>query len=219
MIRKSFSIQKTVDVCFSQELHSEIDEVFYLFHGYAQLPEYFIRHFERFFRPNRLFVAPQGPSTLYIQGTSGRVGASWMTKHNRLNDIADINGYLNYLHESIKAHISPRATFNTLSFSQGCAVTLRWLYQSSLKPKNIFIWGGTLPHDLPLELQREKLAASQLHIVNGVNDPYLKDELHSGEIRRLFEDNHIPFEWHTFEGGHHLDAETLERLIGIETSF
>ena len=42
MIRKPFSIQKTVEVCLSQNPHSGIDEVFYLFHGYAQLPEYFI---------------------------------------------------------------------------------------------------------------------------------------------------------------------------------
>lgn len=215
MIRKPFSIQKTVEVCLSQNPHSGIDEVFYLFHGYAQLPEYFIRHFEPFFKSNRLFVAPQAPNTLYVNGTSGRVGASWMTKHNRLADISDINSYLNQLHASVLSEISSNSQFNILGFSQGCAVALRWLYQSELKPKNIFIWGGALPHDLPLDIQREKLEASRLHIINGLQDPYLKEEVNLTEIRAVIDAHHIPYKWHTFEGGHHLDATTLEKLIGI----
>lgn len=215
MNRKPFIIRKTVDVCYSQNLNSTIDDVYYLFHGYAQLPEYFIRHFEPFFKPNRLFVAPQAPSTLYVNGTSGRVGASWMTKHNREADISDINEYLNQLHDSIISEISPKAQFNVLGFSQGCAVALRWLYQSKLKPQNIFIWGGALPHDLPLQIQREKLEPSQLHIINGMQDPYLKEEVNLKEIRALIDSHNIPYQWHTFDGGHHLDTTTLEKLIGI----
>ena len=39
-------------------------------------------------------IAPQGLHKFYLEGTSGRVGASWMTKENREDDIKN---YLVYL--------------------------------------------------------------------------------------------------------------------------
>lgn len=199
----------------SQEPSLKTTQIWLLLHGYAQLPEYFIKHFELFFNDKNVFIAPQAMSTLYIHGTSGRVGASWMTKHNRLNDIDDTNAYLNALILDVKSQCSNDVQFNVLAFSQGCAVALRWFYQSNCVLNKMIIWGGTLPHDLPLDVQKEKLKEVDLHIVNGKDDPYLKEEVNLQEIRKVIDDAGIFYQWHMFDGGHHLDADTLQNLIGF----
>ena len=45
-------------------------------HGYAQLPEFFIRKFAFLEERGVYIVAPEGLHRFYCQGTSGRVGAS-----------------------------------------------------------------------------------------------------------------------------------------------
>ena len=61
-------------------------KVLYVLHGYGQLAEFFVRKF-RELGDEYLIVAPEGMHRFYLQGSSGRVGASWMTKEDREQDI------------------------------------------------------------------------------------------------------------------------------------
>ncbi|MEZ4763957.1 MAG: hypothetical protein R3C26_12480 [Calditrichia bacterium] len=40
-------------------------------------------------------------SRFYLQSTNGRIGATWMTREDRENEIADYLAYLNNLSEAI----------------------------------------------------------------------------------------------------------------------
>ncbi|MBK9635339.1 MAG: hypothetical protein IPO64_12805 [Bacteroidetes bacterium] len=54
----------------------------------------FIEKFEDFDPEEHFVIAPEALSKGYIDGLTGRVGASWMTKEDRTNEIQD---YINYL--------------------------------------------------------------------------------------------------------------------------
>ena len=70
------------------------ERVWLVFHGYGQLSEYFIKKFEGLDPEKNFIIAPQGLSKYYVNGVSGRVGASWMTKEDRLTEIENQYTYL-----------------------------------------------------------------------------------------------------------------------------
>ena len=74
--------------------------VLYVLHGYGQLSRFFIRKFSAL-QERYTIVAPEGMHRFYLEGSSGRVGASWMTKEDRLTDINDIMSFLNEVDQVI----------------------------------------------------------------------------------------------------------------------
>ena len=56
---------------------------------------YFLRHFSGLDDGKTVVVAPEALSRFYLNGFSGRVGATWMTKEDRLSEIEDQAYYLN----------------------------------------------------------------------------------------------------------------------------
>src|SRR3954465_7736941 len=82
-------------------------ECWFVLHGHAQLSGYFIRHFEPLDDGRRLIVAPEALNRFYIERTSwqgaghARVGATWMTREDRLAEIGDYVAYLDRLYEEL----------------------------------------------------------------------------------------------------------------------
>ena len=95
-------------------------------HGYGQLAEYFIRKFNGCSKDFTI-LAPEGPHRFYKNGYSGRVGASWMTKEAREDDIDD---NLNWLTKWLTAHLKENTyeKIVLLGFSQGGATAARLYY-------------------------------------------------------------------------------------------
>ena len=79
------------------EASSETAHVWVVFHGYGQLAQYFLRKFD-FLPPNHFVIAPQGNHKFYIQPYD-KVGASWLTKEDRLVDIENQQNYLKKVFE------------------------------------------------------------------------------------------------------------------------
>ena len=78
------------------DLENKPSEVWIVLHGHTYLAKRFIRYFRVLEDDRRLIVAPEGLSRFYVNHEARRVGASWMTREDRLNEIAD---YVNYLDE------------------------------------------------------------------------------------------------------------------------
>ena len=80
-------------------------------------------------------VAPEALSRFYDGDMQARmhrdakVGASWMTREDRLSEIADYIAYLDAVHESILARLggARRLPVTVLGFSQGGATAARWV--------------------------------------------------------------------------------------------
>src|SRR5438034_9250029 len=94
-------------------------------HGYWQLASRFLEKLRVLDDGTRFIVAPEGLSRFYLieSPTERRVGASWMTREDRLHEIDDYVRYLDALYRTVA---SGQATVTVLGFSQGTATACRW---------------------------------------------------------------------------------------------
>src|SRR3989442_15736955 len=92
-------------------------DLWFVCHGYGQLAARFLERFHPLEAERRCIVAPEGLSRFYLteSPTERRVGASWMTREDRLHEIDD---YVRYL-DGVYAKFAPRkARVTALGFSQ-----------------------------------------------------------------------------------------------------
>ena len=71
-------------------------ELWVVVHGYGQLGRYFLNNFTGM-EEGRCIVAPEGLSRFYLDAEHSRVGATWMTREDRLHEIEDHIAYLDRL--------------------------------------------------------------------------------------------------------------------------
>ena len=194
------------------EISDQTKHIWYVFHGYGQLAEYFIKHFEGILKDETVIIAPEGISRFYLEGVMGRVGASWMTKIDRLDEIEDQKAYLNTLHKHIFEQI-PRndVTLTVLGFSQGVATSWRWVKTGGVIPDNFILWAGSVPEEFP-ENRSSRFEKISFFAVLGKKDQYISQEK-AIEYKEKLEKIHPSMQWFSFDGDHRLDQEVL-KLIG-----
>ena len=151
------------------ELSAATRRVWFVAHGYGQLAAYFIRHFAFLTQadPTLVVVAPEGLSKFYLNGTSGRVGATWMTREDRLTEIDDYVGYLNQLAANVLASCSREVEITVLGFSQGAATVSRWLSRAPFWPARLVLWAGAFPPDMEVEVATHLLHQFPVTLVCG----------------------------------------------------
>jgi len=185
-------------------------EIWIVIHGYGQLARYFLNNFKGL-ETGRCFIAPEGLSRFYLDAQHSRVGATWMTREDRLHEIEDHMSYLDDLVTEALKQAIPTATLSVLGFSQGVATASRWAARTRHRIHRLVLWAGTLPP----ELDREALAAWRgitVDAVLGDADEYAGPEQLEGQARKLM-GACLMVRKHLFQGGHKLEAVTLARLI------
>lgn len=191
----------------------ESTDVWIVCHGYGQLAARFLDRFRPIVEQQRCVVAPEGLSRFYLSESPAerRVGASWMTKEDRLHEIDDYVRYLDALQRQVA---EGKAKTTALGFSQGTATVCRWAaLGEGACIDHLIIWGGEVPPDLDLTDRRaaERLRSSRLTLVYGDRDEYFTPKVVAATEARLREHD-IPYEVVSFEGGHEIDQATLSRL-------
>lgn len=189
-------------------------EVWFALHGYGQLARYFIRPFRTLDDGSRFVIAPEALSRFYLEGAGPdrRVGATWMTREDRLADINDYIAYLDALYAQVFDGLDRgRTSVHVLAFSQGTATACRWLAEGTASADRLILWGGAVPHDFSFEQHRARLNALRLTLVAGTEDEYATPERVRKEEARLRQEA-IAFQSVAFEGGHRLDADVLREL-------
>lgn len=185
-------------------------EIWIVIHGYGQLARYFLNNFKGL-EAGRCFVAPEGLSRFYLDAQHSRVGATWMTREDRLHEIEDHVAYLDALVSEALKRAIPTATLNVLGFSQGVATASRWVLRTPHRIHRLVLWAGTLPP----ELDREALAAWRgmtVDAVLGDADEYADPEQLEEQARKLMGAG-LKVRKHLFQGGHKLEAVTLDRVV------
>jgi len=195
-------------------------EVWFVLHGYAQLAGSFLRHCQPLADPARLVVAPEGLSRFYVgdhtrpAGPDAKVGASWMTREDRLNDIADYVTYLDQLYATVFDQVRrDDVTVHVLGFSQGTATATRWLVRGAARADRLILWGAPLPGDLDLAADGARLQGVTVTLVVGAKDGFLTPKVLAADEARLRERG-IPYRVQRFEGGHELDPDVLRAIVG-----
>ena len=189
------------------------EEVWFVLHGYGQLAQYFIRHFQAIQNGRRLIVAPEALSRYYLPGHK-RVGASWMTKEDRLTEIDDYLAYLDTLHDQIFERVDrSRVTVHVLGFSQGGATATRWATLGRVDADRVTLWASELAHGVDLTVHADTLRRRKLTFVVGTEDEFLTPA-HLMAQEALLTAHKIPYRLHTFTGPHKMDAAALTLLAG-----
>jgi len=194
------------------------DEIWICCHGYGQLAEEFATRLRALDNGRRLVVVPEALSRFYLgdpdgeHGPESRVGATWMTRVARLQEIADYVRYLDHLCRAVRSSMTrPPAVVCALGFSQGAATASRWAALGEEPVSRLVIWGGVLPPDLDLHAFRERMASVDLTVVVGDRDAYASED----RVRDLHErlaGVGLPHRVLRFSGGHRLDDDTLRSL-------
>ena len=192
-------------------------EVWFACHGYAQLAGRFLEKLRGLDDGSRYLVAPEALSRFYLSEspTERRVGASWMTREDRLAEIEDYVRYLDAVYADVFASLDrARVKAHALGFSQGASTVSRWIAMGKATIDRLILWGGEFPPDLDLSLGEivTRLRTARLTLVYGRADGYITPKVVAtiGERLRRHE---IPFQEIAFDGGHELDDAVLRELV------
>lgn len=191
----------------------ETKNIWLVFHGYGQLAEYFIKHFEELNAAENYVIAVEGLSRFYVEGLTGRVGASWMTKEDRETEIKDQSNYINaVLNDCGIDPKDPSVNFIVLGFSQGTSTAVRWFANNGIRPSQLVLWAGSFPHDVNAVEKHQIFNELPVHFVYGNEDPFLKD-INVEEKTSEFEKMGMQLKVWSFEGKHVMNKPTLAKIV------
>ncbi len=213
MIQKNITIPKTARYFILGEVSEQIEQIWFVCHGYGQLANYFIKKFEVLNTGKNLIVAPEALHRFYWKDFDGKVGASWMTKVERLEEISDYINYLDTVYTEILLPFkNKKVKINVLGFSQGTAAICRWLANKKPDISNLILWAGTFPHDLNFEKDKEYFNKIKSYLFFGTEDEfYTSEEIETH--KKIMIEKGFNFELILFKGKHEIPEETLLQLV------
>lgn len=180
--------------------------IWIVLHGYGMLAEYFIRKFHPILDDDTCIVAPEGLSKFYSKGFYGRVGATWMTKKDREDEIQDYINYLNQLYETIRSeNKNENLKINVVGFSQGGATASRWVADGKIKPTNFILWSSAFPDEMKFESFENNIST---YLLYGDSDEFNTNERIENQAAFL-KDSNLNYELIGFKGGHDIPSAVL----------
>lgn len=187
--------------------------IWFALHGYGQLSKYFIKNFEHLNEEDHFIIAPEGFHRFYLNGLSGRVGASWMTKEARETDIEDYVLYLDLVYKHAVEKIrKPNQKLIAFGFSQGVATISRWIVKGNVKPDIAVFWAGSFPPDLKA-INGFRWFDKILTIGALGNDDEFIDDRKLKDAKIQYASLGIEVDWFKFEGGHKIPHDAIQNLV------
>lgn len=197
----------------SGNLDATTRQTWVVLHGYGQLAQFFIKKFEKLNEQSICVIAPEGLSRFYLseltdQGRrDNKVGATWMTRENRLMDIDNYILYLDTVCEQ-ELKLFPQVPVTLLGFSQGCATVCRWAVEGKIKFERLILWAGLFPPDLNFQKGHDVLSSKKTYMVVGDQDHFVTAE-RKNEFDQLAAQLGIQPEKVIFPGKHEIPEDVL----------
>jgi predicted esterase len=198
-----------------------VAEVWFVLHGYGQLASTFISAFAALDDGTRLIVAPEALNRFYLTGVDTPaadrpVGATWMTREDRANEIDDYVAYLDSVANDVLSRLEGQrwpSRVIVLGFSQGTATAARWVSSGRITPTQLVLWGGFLPPELVTGAQASRERPLLPHFVVGSRDKFVNAE-RLGEEEQRMRDAGVTYRLLRYTGGHSISADALVTLAG-----
>ena len=211
-MKKQISISKTGKYSQIGKCSKKINNVWIVLHGYGMLSEYFVKKFECIIDETTLVIAPEATNRFYLANNYTRVGASWMTKLDREQEISDNILFLDKLFSIIKKEIGhDNFKLNTLGFSQGGPALVRWLMSNKLNTNSLILWGSDIPKDSLVIENKSRWNSMNLKIVIGKNDEYINEEKKQ-EFVGVVKSYGLKYDLIEYEGSHKIIEEELKKI-------
>ncbi len=220
MAHYKFKTEKTAHVFTHGEPSEKTEYLWFVTHGYGQLASSIIRKFEGFDPTTHFVVAPEALNRFYWQFRTNVVGASWMTREDRLDEIADYSTYLDTVFAHFKGQVPPSVKIILFGFSQGCATQMRWILRArpdsssggSPLYDHLIFWGGVLPEDLDYQPFWEYFDDKKFTFVCGNNDEFINQEGIDKHIA-LVKEKGLTIDFVGFEGKHEVLTDVLMQVF------
>jgi predicted esterase len=212
MTHHKFTVEKTAHVFTHGEPSDKTEYFWFVTHGYGQLASSIIRKFEGFDPTTHFVVAPEALNRFYWQFKSNIVGASWMTRQDREDEIADYSRYLDTVFAHFKGQVPPSVKIILFGFSQGCATQMRWILRGSPQYDNLLFWGGVLPEDLDYAPFWNYFDDKKFTFVCGDNDEFINQEGIDKHIA-LVKEKGLTIDFVGFEGKHEVLTDVLVQVF------
>ena len=216
------TVQRTARYCTLGDGAAAVGDVWIVCHGFGQLARPFLEEFRVIAHPGRLIVAPEALNRFYLNreggraGASARVGATWMTREDRLAEIDDYVRYLDDVHREVVGATGDGGRVTALGFSQGTATVARWLVHGAARLDRVILWAGLLPPEIdPASAARSRLRSADWHLVRGTRDEMVDAEQLRAQ-REALDRAGVRVSVLEFDGGHRMDSGTLERIVSSE---
>jgi predicted esterase len=187
-------------------LDEQTEEIWFVIHGWAQLAEQYLNGFTSLDNGKRFIIAPEALNRFYIKIGRPEVGATWMTREDRVYEIADYVAYLNTLYDSLplSAH---RAKIVVLGFSQGVATVSRWIYRNRRKVDTLVFYAGEPANELQNPESIASFDKTKNYFIYGTQDQFV-NELNIQKYKDMLRG----FEFISFDGKHEINAEVLRSI-------
>ena len=205
------NVQKTAHYYTIGSPGDHIKNFWIVCHGYGQLASNIIRKFTEIDDGSTFVLAPEGLSRFYWEGVQGNVAASWMTKQDRLEEIADYSNYIKSLYDTYKEQLPDNVKITLLGFSQGCATQCRWIMREFPEFDHLILWAGLLPEDLDYTPYQSYFGSKKTIFVYGKDDQYVTSEILQWH-QDFAADQGINYETYIFEGNHEIDRTLLKMI-------
>lgn len=180
--------------------------IWFVLHGYGMRAKYFVNKFNPIVDDTNCVIAPEGLSKFYTEGFYGRVGATWMTKEDREEEIKDYINYLNQLYDTIiNENDNANLKINVVGFSQGGATASRWVANGQLKINNFILWSSVFPNEMEFETFGQLF---NTFILYGNKDEF-SIHIHVKKQAKLLEKSKLQFKLIEFEGIHDVPKDIL----------
>lgn len=186
--------------------------IWVIFHGYGQLVSDFIEKFKEVNLDENVLIFPQGLSTFYLKGVADKIGANWMTSHEREIDILN---YINYLDKLYQHEIMPHSSnikLKLFGFSQGGHTVSRWISHSKLDYEKLVLWGTSLAHEINREKIESCFSKGNNEIIIGDQDRFI-DQQRLSHVRKRYTKIGFSYNLKKYSGGHDIYPEILKEII------
>lgn len=193
------------------ELTDKTKKVWLVCHGYGQLARFFHRKFKVLDAEENFMIFPQGLSRFYLPGHQ-RVGATWMTKEDRLTEIENQYTYLDQVLRDELGEDLNGYQFHFFGFSQGVATIMRYLVYSQLPVKQLTLWAGGMPPELTRKDFEFLPADATVQLLLGDEDQYYSSQAYEEHVNKAKELMGNAVQFTIFSGGHEIVSEVLQQI-------
>lgn len=202
------TISKTARYYTLGNLNSNTKQILIAIHGWGMSVKDFMESLAPLLTDDMFIVAPEALNRFYLKGSGGQVGATWMTKEDRLNEIKDYISYLDTLYNSLGLDV-PGAKVTALGFSQGASTVTRWVNSFNCRVDDVIVFAGEVaPELLPLA-DSSGLKQTRNYFICGTHDQIFTPPM-VAEMRVKYADmNFTEFE---FTGRHEINTDVLKKI-------
>lgn len=196
------------------DLTSETKYVWLVCHGQGQLAEYFIKKFMSLDDTENFIIAPQGLSKYYLNGFTGRVGASWMTKEDRETEIQNQQSLISAVWEK-EVGGSFGGEIILFGFSQGAATISRFAAFSKLPFSKMVLWAGGFAHDLNRSQFAHLSGDESIQCYYSHEDQFFEESMVDKQNAMIKITTGLDANSHFYEGGHTVVPGLLPDIVSI----